>query len=579
MPSMSPEEIQQALMAALASGEEALGRGAWDEARQSFEEAVSYQAIPEALEGLGLAAWWRDDAAATFEARKHAYRLYRKRGDNQSAARVAVNLAYDYYSFRGEWALADGWFQRAHRLLEGLEMVPEQCLLAVFEGTIALALFHDTPKALRLGEKAVLVGRALGVIDLEMLALAYQGMVYVNAGEIAKGMRLLDESTAAAVSGEMTNPDACANVCCFLIHACEEMRDYDRSAQWSTYVVELATRWNYALMFSLCRARYAGVVIWHGDWATAESILLESTGSLVATRPAEAAEGIVRLADLRRRQGRYDEASRLLDQAEAKPVQPMGAPLARPVRAAMALDRGDTRLAADLAERYLRGLPADNQPLRSVALELLALAQLGLGRVEDAAETGAMLRSIARLCATEALQGAASFVEGLVAAARGNLDTARLQLEDAIDLYRRNGAPFETELARIELATILQSLGRGEDARGQASQAHDALEQLGAVPAAARALALLREIEGAPAGQVSSRTDRAGLTPREVEILRLIADGRSNQEIASGLVLSVRTVERHISNIYDKLGASGPGARATATTYAHRSGLVTVSTP
>jgi tetratricopeptide (TPR) repeat protein len=307
------------------AGQEALARGAWEEARVCFEEALTQQETPEALEGLGMAAWWQDDAAVTFHTRERAYHLYRQHGDYQGAARMATYLAYDYYSFRGEYAIANGWFQRAHRLLEGLDLVLEHGLLAIYEGVMALQLTYDTATALRLGTQAAAVGRTLGVIDIEMLARALEGMARVSAGDIVEGMRCLDESTTAAVSGEMTDPDACASACCFLIHACEWVRDYDRVAQWCTYVQELAKRWNYSLMFSLCRTRYASILIWRGDWAEAEAILVATTNDLVATRPAEAADGIVRLADLRRRQGRLGEAAALLAQAESRPFRMLGA--------------------------------------------------------------------------------------------------------------------------------------------------------------------------------------------------------------------------------------------------------------
>jgi DNA-binding NarL/FixJ family response regulator len=555
------------------AGQEALARGAWDEAHTCFEAALRGEETPEALEGLGMAAWWRDDAIVTFDARERAYHLYRQRGDYQGAARVATYLAYDYYSFRGEYAIANGWFQRAHRLLEGLDLGPEQGLLAIYEGVLALGLYNDTTTALRLGAQAVKIGRTLGVIDLEMLALALEGLARVSAGDIAQGMRCLDESTTAAVSGEMTDPDACASACCFLIYACERVRDYDRAAQWCTYVQELAKRWNYSLMFSLCRTHYAGVLMWRGDWAEAEATLVAATNDLVATRPAEAADGLIRLADLRRRQGRFGEATALLAQAESHPFRMLGAHLALLGRAALALDQGDATTAADLAERFLRGLPVENQLDRSASLELLALAQIALGAVDQATKTCTELQSIATTVGTKPLRAAASFIEGAVAAARGNHEMARRRFEDAIDLYKHDGALFETARARLGLARALLALGRIQAAGQQARKAQGALQRLGATREADRAVALLRDIEATPDEQIALAPNMADLTAREIEVLRLIAAGKSNQEIAAILVLSVRTVERHISNIYGKIGASGAVARATATAYALHHGL------
>jgi ATP/maltotriose-dependent transcriptional regulator MalT len=371
----------------------------------------------------------------------------------------------------------------------------------------------------------------------------------------------------------MTDPDACASTCCFLIYACERVRDYDRAVQWCAYLQELATRWNYPLMFSECRAHYAGILIWRGDWAEAEATLAATTNELLATRPVEAAYGIVRLADLRRRQGRFDEAATLLAQAESHPFRTLGANYALLGRAALALDQGDATAAADLIERFLRGLPAENQLERSTALELLALAQIALGAADQAAQTCAELQSIATAVATGPLRAAARFAAGLVATAGGELEIACHYFEDAIDLYKRSGVPFETAQARIGLARALLALGRIQAAEQQARKAQDTLQRLGAAPEADRAAALLRDIEATPDKQIALAPDMADLTPREVEVLRLIAAGKSNQEIAAILVLSVRTVERHISNIYAKIGASGAVARATATAYALHHGL------
>lgn len=109
---------------AVSAGQEALSRGAWEEARGAFEAALAQGEEPEALEGLGLAAWWLDDAEVTFDARERAYRLYAERGDRRSAARVATAIAWDYEAFRGELAVANGWLRRARRLLEGSSRRP-----------------------------------------------------------------------------------------------------------------------------------------------------------------------------------------------------------------------------------------------------------------------------------------------------------------------------------------------------------------------------------------------------------------------------------------------------------------------
>ena len=228
----------------LNAGWAALARGAWEEARTTFEAALSREETAEALEGLGLAAWWLNDAPATFVARERAYRRYRERGDNRAAARVAIPLALDHFLRRGEPAVANGWFRRAHRLLDGLDPGPEHAMLANWEGYIALALRHDIATARQLGARARALALSLGSIDLEMPAQALEGLVLVHAGEVAEGMRLLDEATAAAVAGDMTDLDAIVTTCCYLISACECVRDYDRAAQWCNRVMQISARWS-----------------------------------------------------------------------------------------------------------------------------------------------------------------------------------------------------------------------------------------------------------------------------------------------------------------------------------------------
>jgi DNA-binding NarL/FixJ family response regulator len=371
----------------------------------------------------------------------------------------------------------------------------------------------------------------------------------------------------------MTDPDACASVCCFLIYACEQVRDFDRATQWCTYLKELAMRWNYPLMFSICRAHYAGILSWRGDWAEAEATLAATTNELLATRPVEATYGILQLAELRRRQGRFDEAATLLAQAESHPFRSSGANLTLLGRAALALDQGDAATAVDMADRFLRGLPAEDRMGRPAALELLVLAHLARGDRAQAQLALAELAAIAANVATEPLRAAASFAAGLVAAADGAHETARRHLEDAVDLYKQSGAPLETAQARMGLARALLALGRKEAAGQQARKAQDPLRRLGAAREADRAAALLRDIAATPDEPIASAPGTVDLTPRELNILRLIAAGKSNQEIAATLVLSVRTVERHISTIYAKIGASGAVARATATAYALDHGL------
>jgi ATP/maltotriose-dependent transcriptional regulator MalT len=243
------------------------------------------------------------------------------------------------------------------------------------------------------------------------------------------------------------------------------------------------------------------------------------------------------------------------------------------VRAALALDEGDAIAAVDLAERFLRSIPPEERAGRPAALELLILAQVVRGNHTQSVIALHELDSIVAAIATEPLQAALKFATGMVAAADGEHTKAVHHFEDTVDRFMRCAAPFETARARRELARSLLALGQNQSAGEQVHKALETLLQLGAVPEHARAAALLREIESISQPANGTNSDVADLTTRELEVLRLIAEGKSNQEISTDLVLSIRTVERHISNIYQKLQISGPVARATATAYILRRDL------
>jgi ATP/maltotriose-dependent transcriptional regulator MalT len=532
---------------------------AWAEARECFEAAVAREASAEALEGLGLAAWWLDDAATTFETRERAYGLYRRRGDRRSAARVARLLGIDHHQFRGEAAIGNGWFRRARRLLEELPPAAEHGWLWIWEGQITLIVGNDPATARGLGRDAAELGRTLGLVDIEMTGLGLEGLALVTEGDIAAGMARLDEATTAAVGGEMSVPNAIGATCCYLIHACERVRDFDRAAQWCHKVQEFCREVRWPSLFATCRTHHASVLLWQGAWPEAEAELEAATRELEATRPGEVANGIVRLAELRRRQGRLDEAQALLERVRFSPHALFGL-------AALALDRGNAADALDLVHRFLRHLPQENRTDRAAAFELAVRAQCGLGRIDDAHAALVELETLADALATDPMRASAALAHGMLAAVEGDHAAARRHLEDAVDLVERAGAPFETACARLELAHVLGRLGRQDLAVQETRSAHDALSSMGAGLQAARAAALLDTFAAPTATRRGRGEPVFGLSGRELEVLGLLAQGLSNQRIADTLVLSRHTVNRHVANILRKLDVPSRAAAAALAT-------------
>jgi len=548
---------------ALTAGWEALAATDWERARRCFEAAMERESSAEALEGLSLAAWWLDDAEAMFDTRERAYRLYRRDGDRLSAGRLATLFGIDYFSFRGEAAIGNGWFRRAHRLLEGLPPAPEHGWLAIWEGQIRLLEENDPATARRLGHEGAELGRALGDPDIEMTGLGLEGLAAVTEGEISEGMAKLDEATAAAVGGEMSLPIGMGATCCYLIFACERARDFDRAGQWSRRVQELCLKWRWASLFSTCRTHHASVLLSQGAWKEAEAELEAATRDLELSRPGKVTDGIVRLAELRRRQGRLEEAERLLKRIGSSPHALIGF-------AALAFDRGQAADAHDLLDRFLRRIPVENRTDRAAAFELAVRAHAALGRPDAGRAALAELEALADDVATDPMRASAAFARGVLSCAAGTHAEARCHLEDAVDLFQRAKVPFEAAQARLELARVLVELGREDLALREARSAEAALAEVGAALEARRATALLRQL-GAPPSRRGNGELTFGLSPRELEVLGLVAQGLSNQRIAEALVLSEHTVRRHVANILKKMGAS---SRTAAVALAARADLL-----
>src|SRR5262245_7886868 len=409
------------------AGDEALAGGEWEIARSRFDEALRHRETPEALEGLALAGWWLDLADVVFDARERAYRLYRDRGDRRGAARLAVWLAWDTWAFRGEHAVASGWLQRARTLLDGAGDVPERAWLELREGALALLDDGDPDRAHRHAAEGIRVARATSTLDLEMPGRSLQGLALVASGAVAEGMRALDEVNTAVVAGEMSDLIAIGLACCYMIAACDRVRDYDRAVQWCTRLKAFCEKWGLRPLFAVCRTQYASICMWRGTWLEAEQELASATDELAASRPAMTADGLVRLAELRRRQGRLVDAAALFERAEPHGLASLG-------RAELAFDRGDARAAAEHAERYLRRVPTQNRTDRAAGLELLVRALVATGDGDGARTALAELSAIATLVATVPLRASASLAAGYVAAGDGDADTARRHLEDAVDL-------------------------------------------------------------------------------------------------------------------------------------------------
>lgn len=530
----------------LEAGRAALGGGDWDEARARFDEAARGSDAPEAWEGLSRAAWWLGDQELTLTARDRAYRGYLEAREVCPAARMAMWLASDHLDFRGDDALASAWLQRGRTLLRGSEPCSELGYILLLDADIALLAQADPSGAARLAVEALTLARSIDDVGVEVVALAILGSALLASGRVSEGLQRLEECAAMAIGEDFVETAAPGWALCHVVSACADVGDFGRAAQWSRALHSWSALWQARHFFGVCRTAYGEVLATSGEWTTAEEELVSALADLRATRPALAAPTAVRLGRLRVRQG---------DLVEARALFSSALPLPHAILALgeMDLARGDTAAGVDAADRVLRRLGEASVLDRFPALELLARARAAGGERTAAVEATRLLEAQAERLATPYMRGRARLVRARVQAAAGDHDRARRSAEDAADLFTGCSAPYEAAEARLVLSAALEALGRPDRARAEGAAAREVF-------------ALLHTVTPAGRGTSGER-----LSPREADILRLVAQGLSDAQIAARLFLSPHTVHRHVANIRTKLDVP---SRAAAVAHATSAGLL-----
>jgi ATP/maltotriose-dependent transcriptional regulator MalT len=528
----------------------AFARSDWETAREHYRRALEAETSAEALDGLGQTLWWLGDEEASIELRTKAFAEYQRRGDADAAANVAIYLAGEY-RIAGNASVGNGWLGRSIRLLERCGDCPARVWLHIERSKRAATPEQAEGEA----QKGVELARRIGDFALEGAALSHAGRAQIARGEEQAGMALLDEAMAIATSVESEDPLAIGDACCTTLVACERLADPQRALDWGRAISEFFRRRRFLPLLSWCRSVYAGFLIATGQWQEAESTLaaaLEDEASL--PHPKRAAV-LIQLGDLRLRQGRLEEAERLLAGLEDRP-----AALAPIVY--LHLARGDVELAAEKVEHRLESVGQTAAP--APALVLRALVEIARGNAAGAAEASAAAAVAAALAGRDDLTAMAAVLAARAARLGGEApDLAAL--ESAIERFSELGMVLEEADARTELARALAS-ERPQSAIEQARTALKAFERFGAARHADEAAGLLREL-GAP-GRGAPRTGKA-LTKREQQVLELLGEGLSNPQIAERLVISPRTAEHHVRNVLSKLAL---GNRAEAAAHVAREG-------
>jgi DNA-binding CsgD family transcriptional regulator len=535
------------------------GRGfyaqrAWMDAYTSLSHAD--EAAPlggEDLERLATSASMvgrMDDYLAFLERAHHAHL---EAGEELAAARCAFWIGMNL-AIRGEIGPAGGWFGRAQRLVEREERdcVEKGYLL------VPVAFQHqamgDYEAAYAAAAGAAETGERFGDADLVAAARHFQGLIRIKQGRVAEGLGLLDEAMVAVTAGEVS-PVMTGVVYCGVIACCEEAFEPRRAYEWTNALTRWCEQQPQMVAFTgRCLAHRAGILQLHGSWRDAlEEARLARERCEQAMNRAATGQALYQQGELLRLQGDFAAAEQAYRDANQFGREP------QPGLALLRLGQGDVGTAAAAIRR---ALGETTEPLQRAAL-LPAFAEiiLSVGEVDKAREACGELEQVAAASESAMLGAIAAHVRGAVELAEGDARAALLPLRQAWQVWQQLGAPYEAARARVLMGLACRALGDEDSASLELDAARSAFDELGAAPDLARVDSLVG----------LAAADTHGLSPRELEVLRLVAAGKTNREIAATLVVSEHTVARHMQNIFTKLGVS---SRTAATAFAFERDLV-----
>lgn len=534
---------------------DAYGRQAWSEAFAQLSAVDRDAALePEDLERLATTAFLlgRDGESADVWARAHQGFL--ARGSVERAVRCAFYLASSLLG-RGELARGGGWVARARRLLDDARLdCVEQGYLLVPAG-FQCVVEADYPRAATTFAEAARQGARFGEPDLLALARHGQGRSLIRMGRTDDGLALLDEAMVAVDAGELS-PIVVGEVYCGVLAGCLEAFDLRRAREWTAQM----SRWcdsqpDLAAFTGQCLVRRSEILQLNGAWTEARDAAVRARERCLHG-PDQAAIGTAwyQQAELHRLRGEAEEAEESYRQASRCGRKP------QPGLAQLRLAQGQVAAAATAIRLAMEEAaePRTRARLLPAYVEIVVAA----GEVGAARSASDELAKMAVELDAPLLRALASQSRGAVLLAEGQAQAALADLRLAWRAWQEIDAPYETARVRVLVGVAYRALGDEDAAEMELDAARRVFRELGANPDLARLEALFRRPQPGSA---------AGLSGRELQVLRLVAAGRSNRAIAEQLFISERTVERHVSNIFLKIDVS---SRAAATAYAYEHRLV-----
>ncbi len=552
---MTKQKRQNSIDSDLLRGRDFSTRSAWDDAYASFSvaDAVAPLGVDD-LKLLAMAAYLTGREDEFLDAYERAYLAYCDAGMDRPAAHCAFWLGLTLM-FKGETGRATGWLSRCRRLVEDQEhdcVERGYLLVPLVEQHLAA---KSTDLALSAAKEAAETGERFGDEDLVVMARHQQGRVLIQSGRVDEGLALLDDAMIGVTRGDLS-PIVTGLVYCSVIDACQEVYAYGRSREWTAALTDWCEAQPQMVTFTgRCLVHRAEIMQLGGKWqdAIVEAGLAceRFTGS---TAKQASASALYQQAEVYRLQGKFsaaDEAYRNASQWGWEP-QP-GLALLR-----LAQERHDLAVAAIRRSVGESGNPLHRAGLLPAGVEIM----LEAGDIESAKNYSQELDGIAGKFASEAIVAMAAKARGSVALAKGHAEIAFGSLREAARIWQKIEAPYLAARVRVLLGQACRMVGDTEGGTLELDAARSVFAKLGAAPDLARVDALLRLKDSGPPNV---------LTRRQSQVLLLIAAGKTNKAIAAELRLSEKTVDRHVSNIFDRLDVP---TRAAATAYAYANNMV-----